>query len=325
MKNSFIIAVILGLIMLALPLPVLKTDGKADKTTLSASALAAPPVKEAYASFNIKITESGEIGKIAADDYIIGVVSAEMPAAYSTEALKAQAVAAYTFACYRKAGSTDDFDLTDNPETDQCYISKEKAYEKWGESADEYYSKISAAVKEVSGLMLSFKGDIALACYHAMSSGVTESCKDVWGSDLPYLTSVTSIGDKLNESYMVTKELSTDEVKNALSGFKTAEGEHSAWFSDIQKSETGRVTEIKFCGTALTGAEVSKALSLRSSNFEVSATEGGFSFKTLGYGHGVGMSQTGAEYMAKQGSSYKEILAHYYPGCELVREVSSGK
>lgn len=279
-----------------------------------------PPTPAAYKSFKIKMSDSGEIKDIPADEYVCGVVAAEMPADYEPEALKAQAVAAYTFACYRKAKSKTDYDLTDEPKTDQCYITEQQAREKWKDSADEYINKIKEAQQAVSGMILMYEGATALTVYHAMSSGMTENCADVWGSDIPYLVSVDSAGDRTADGYLNTTELSEDEVSSALSQFKKAEGEADKWFSEPQRTAAGRIKTVKYCGTELDGGEVASALGLRSANFDAEHIDGGFKFTTRGYGHGVGMSQTGAGYMAKQGSSCEEILVHYYPGCVLMKE-----
>ncbi len=326
MKNFLIVTLILGVVMLALPMTALKpadsTPGKQVLSEQGSVAADEPPPPAAYKSFNIKLTENGKIKKISAQEYVIGVVSAEMPAEFSEEALKAQAVAAYTFACYRKSTAAENFDLTDDPQTDQCYIDNATADQRWGQNAEKYRKKITAAVKETEQMILTYNGAIALSCYHSMSSGKTESCRDVWGSDLAYLTPVESVGDKLAENYLATKSLAADEVSSSLSLFKTAEGEHKEWFKKSERTDSGRVKSIFFCGTEITGGEIAAALDLRSANFEITATDTGFDIITKGYGHGVGMSQHGAEYMAKQGSDFKEILSHYYPGCKLQKAKS---
>ncbi len=320
MKNSLIVALVLGIVMLALPLSTLKAESERVFPVLSEQGnipADEPPSPAAYKSFKIKLTETGKIEEISAEDYIIGVVASEMPASYSEEALKAQAIAAYTFACYKKGNSTADFDLTDNPQTDQCYQNLDSLRENWGESAESNLKKVTDAVNEVKGMLLTYDGAIALTCYHAISSGKTESCKDVWGNDLPYLTAVDSVGDKLAESYLTTKSFTADEVSKALSSFKTSEGAHSTWFGEPTRTDSGRVLKISYCQKELSGGEIAEALKLRSANFEITPNEEGFEFTVKGYGHGVGMSQNGAEYMARQGSDYKEILNHYYKGCKL--------
>lgn len=321
MKNIAITFLILLASMLTLPLAALSKETPVPALEASAAVtqedLSQKSSIEVYDSFRIKMSADGSIVTLSRDDYIFGVVAAEMPALYETEALKAQAVAAYSYACRKKTAASDEYDLTDNPKTHQCYISRETARERWGEKADEYTQKIDSAVKAVSGQVLTYDGGIALTAYHAISSGETENCSDVWGSDVPYLVSVDSVGDKTAEKYLTTVALTADEVSSLMNGIAKTQGDTKNWFSDINRCDTGRVKSLKFCGRDTTGAEVAEALSLRSANFEISVADSTFTFTVRGYGHGLGMSQNGADYMAKQGSSYEEILKWYYTGCEL--------
>ncbi len=268
--------------------------------------------------FRILLKESDEIVEVKADDYITGVVSAEMPALYHKEALKAQAVAAYTYACRKREAAKDGkYDLTDDPDTDQCYIDTEKAKKKWGDKYDEYSKTVRSAVEEVGGEYLEYDGVPALTVYHAISSGTTESCKNVWGTAIPYLVPTESNADKLSPDYLSTVTLSSKELGEKLNELCDTSGDDSKWFSDAKTTKSGRVTSIKVCGTELTGSAVASTLSLRSANFTVKYSDSSFTFEVKGYGHGVGMSQFGADYMAKQGKNYKEILLHYYNGCTL--------
>lgn len=267
--------------------------------------------------FRILISETGKVVTLDRDTYITGVVAAEMPALYESEALKAQAVAAYTYAARKRAAANGEYDLTDDPEKDQCYTDITAMQKKWGDSAVEYAEKISSAVKAVSGQYLAYDNSPALTVYHALSSGMTESCKNVWGSSIPYLVSVESLGDRLEANYLHTATVSTDEMSKKLKGLCDITGNFPDWFSNPVTTESGRVLSIKVCGNELTGAQIAEALSLPSVNFVITANGNGFTVETRGRGHGVGMSQHGADYMAKQGSNYKDILLHYYNGCTL--------
>ena len=321
MKSMFITALVLLTVMLSFPLAVL--DNKETKTKIETSAQVKNIVKDtkkasAYDSFRLKHKSNGEIEKISATDYVKGVVAGEMPALYETEALKAQAIAAYTFACRKRDTSMgNDYDITDDPNTDQCYISEETARQKWGDKADEYLKKISDAVSKVEGYMLTFDGSAALTAYHAISSGKTENCADIWGSDLPYLVSVDSSFDKIADNYLTTVQISKDELCEKLNDFTQPTGNADGYFTDRKTTSAGTVKSIKFCGKEISGFDIANALSLRSANFEVAYNDNTFTFTVYGYGHGLGMSQNGANYMAKQGSSYEEILSHYYKGCKL--------
>ncbi len=318
MKKTLISAAMVAMCMLLIPLTALKGTSEA---TIQANAVTQDVLKTAvepqvFEDFNILI--DGNTQKISARDYVFGVVAAEMPAMYEKEALKAQAVAAYTFACYRKAvREGEEYDLTNNPETDQCYITREAAKERWGEAHEEYAAKIDECIDEVLGTLVTYNGETAQTVYHAISPGVTVSCKDVWGSAVPYLTSVESMGDKLSDGYLSEAVFTADELSAALKSIAEPSGEPQNYFSNITTAESGRVTSIDYCGKSVGGGELAKALSLRSANFSVEYKDGSFIFSVKGYGHGVGMSQNGANYMAKQGSSYEEILLHYYQGATL--------
>lgn len=269
--------------------------------------------------FRVLREDTGEIEIIAVTDYICGVVAAEMPAEYETEALKAQAVAAYTFACHRKAAREDkDYDVTDTV-SDQAYISPDEQREKWGDGYEKYSQKIRQAVESVKGQVLTFEGKTILAAYHSISGGKTEAAANVWGDGYPYLQSVESVGDVLSPNYLNTFVFTEDELKKAFKD-KGVEfsGSADGWFKDKKTSDSGTVLSIKVCKTEFTGKEIRKILGLKSANFDVSFSDGKFTFTVRGYGHGMGMSQYGAQFMALQGSSYAEILNWYYPTATLV-------
>lgn len=256
-------------------------------------------------------------------EYLVGAVAAEMPAGYHEEALKAQAVACFTYALYNKAKQekTPDGDLagaylSDSPAEHQGYLSASERREKWGEKYDDYEDKIEKAAKEVLGKALVYDGEYIIAAFHSICSGRTESAKVVWDTDIPYLKSVVSDGDKLSPDYSDTIALTTEQFCELLS-LKDAEAEPSKWLGESKVSESGIVTSVEICGQSFSGAEVRKALGLRSSAFTISYKDGDFTVKTLGYGHFVGMSQYGADYMARQGSSWEDILKHYYSGVTI--------
>ncbi len=315
MKSQLII--IITTVFAIVFLPIICLSPKASpENTLPVSA-SVQKVKKDKTVFKLYRSESKKIETISANDYLCGVLAAEMPASYEKEALKAQAVAAYTFALYKKERSKNDFDITDDYKTDQSYIPLSKAQEKWGERAAEYTAIIKSAVAAVNGMYLTYEDKTALTVYHAISSGKTASCKEVWGNDLPYLVSVDSAYDKTSPSYTSTVSLSTKELKEKLGDLAKLEGLAQNYFSDIKKSSSKRVETINLCGKEVTGSAIQKALSLRSANFDVAFENDTFTFTVYGYGHGVGMSQYGANAMAKQGSSFKEILYHYYKGCKI--------
>lgn len=319
MKNIYvIISLILIFFMLLLPLLSLKGEestGKEENAVITFGGL-----EDESAQVSVLMSDTQKIEKMDINDYIFGVVAAEMPALYEKEALKAQAVAAYTYTLNRAQQNSDKpYDITDSPATDQCYISKEKAQEKWGENAAEYEEKIKGAISEVEGEYIAYNKKPILALYHAISGGKTESCKAVFGQDLPYLTVCDSIGDLTAKGYLQTVEFTAAELKEKLANKVSLSSDEGEWIGEIKHRDNGYTESIKICGKSLTGTELRAALSLRSANFDAEYKNGKFVFTTRGYGHGVGMSQAGAQHLAKQGGTYKEILLWYYKDCEIVK------
>lgn len=270
-------------------------------------------------TFRMYLTEEKKTITVTARDYCIGVVSAEMAAEYETEALKAQAVVAYTYAKYKaNLRKNEDYDITDTHLYDQAFLSADEAKEHFKDNYDKYTEKITAAVDAVLGQTITHNGKPILAVCHSISGGKTEAATDIWGGEYPYLKPVESVGDVLSPNYLSEVTVSSDDMAKALKTLNIpAEGEPSKWIGEIKRSDSGTVLKIKLCGTELKGSDLRTALSLRSANFDVEYSDGGFKFTVRGYGHGVGMSQYGAQFMALQGSTYKEILKWYYTDCEV--------
>ena len=245
-----------------------------------------------------------------------------MPATYHEEALKAQAVAAYTnLVRLRKNpdSSLGGADISDDPKKHQGYLNEEQQKEKWGDKYERYHEKILSAVSEVAGEAVTYNSEPIVAAYCAISTGKTENASDIWGGELPYLVSVVSSGDKLSPDYSSTVVLSTEQFRQALSGESDIQlgDDPSAWIGNIERTEAGAVKNITIGSKTLTGANARKLFSLRSPAFSVEYSNGNFTFNVSGYGHLIGMSQYGADYMARNGSDYKTILTHYYTGTEI--------
>lgn len=272
---------------------------------------------------------SGNVVTMNFLDYIIGVVAGEMPASYHEEALKAQAVAAYTYALRNIYNERENpspalkgASITDDSTKHQAYITVDKMKEKWGDNFDTNYKKIANAVKEVFGEVVTYNGQIANTLFHSISSGKTESAKNIWGgSGVPYLVSVDSTGDVLAPNYSSVTVLSKEQFKNIAKTIPSVKlsDNPKEWVGEAEKTTAGTVTSITIGGVKLKGTEVRAYFGLRSPAFTITYKDGNFTIKTTGYGHGVGMSQYGADYMARKGKTYREILAHYYPGTEIVR------
>ncbi len=253
------------------------------------------------------------VGGMDIEEYIVGVVAAEMPAAFPEEALKAQAVASRTYA----VRAIDNAEEELNPDDiGQAYITVDEMKENWGENFDSCYAKICAAVDGTAGEVIEYEGEPILAVFHSTSAGTTETAGNIWNYDLPYLESTESEGDTLAPGYESVKVISvTDIISLIKDKYPEFEADETALFDSIQineRSAAGYITAITVGNMDFTGKEIREALGLRSSNFTVVESEEGIAFTTKGYGHGAGMSQYGAKYMAEQGSDYREILEHYY-------------
>ena len=278
-----------------------------------------PQEEKSDNSFRMKLTESGEIIEIPAREYVFGVVAAEMSMLSHDEALKAQAVAAYTYAVYCAAKSQEDFEITDDPSLHQAFLTRAEAMEKWGEKAEEYAARLDSITAATQGLILTYDSAPILAAYHDTSCGRTLPASAVWGGDYPYLISVESAGDLISPSFKKVQAISEADFAEICKKYGISlSGEAQNWVSAPQLDEFGAVRSIKICESEISGADARKIFGLRSAAFDISFSgEEGFKFTTRGYGHGVGMSQTGANYMALCGSPYTEILAWYFPETKL--------
>ncbi len=267
----------------------------------------------------IRITAllDGEVLEFGIEEYLEGVLAAEMPASFHEEALKAQAVAARTY-IIRKKEHTDN----DHPEAFVCgdsthckaYLANEQISEKFGEGwHKEYGEKIKNAIKSTKGEIAVYGGEPIEAVFHSASGGITENAVDVWGGDVPYLVNVESPGDELAPVYLNDVPVKSDD-------FKAKIGEDIApYVGEIIRNTSGSVKTVDFGGRIFEGVEVRRMFSLPSTNFSITANGDEFVFHCKGKGHGVGMSQYGAEYFAKQGMGYKEILKTYYKGIEIIK------
>lgn len=254
---------------------------------------------------------NGSIINLNMTDYLIGVVSSEMPASFNLEALKAQSVLARTYALKAKQTGKK---LTDTVST-QSYIDIDQMKNKWGNSFNTYYNKIKNAVENTNGEYLSYNGNYIEALYHSTNNGKTESSLDVFGNYYPYLISVSSEYDKNASSYLRTINMPLDTISNKL-GLSL---NNDSVISILSYTDGGNIKEININGNNFSGKKVRELLGLRSADFDISISDNNANITTRGYGHGVGMSQYGANGMANAGYSYKDILSHYYPGTTLTK------
>ena len=265
--------------------------------------------------FNTEIKESKilinlENEEIELEEYIIGVVACEMPASFENEALKAMAVASRTFAL-NKIYNNQDY-IFSKSISDQCYNDNEEMKNKWQEEYDFYYEKIKNAVNDTKSEYLSYEDKPIKAYYFSTSNGYTENVSSVFGGNEDYLVSVDSSWDKESKPYFKAKELLVNDFKELLD-IK----ENYIDIQNIIKSDTNHVSIITINNKDYTGIEMRKKLNLRSTDFDIYINDDKVLITTYGYGHGVGLSQYGANYLAKEGNDYKYILNYYYKDVSL--------
>lgn len=298
---------------------------KEGKSSENSSDVSEQPENTAEASVQIAVSVGGTVREMDLETYVAGVTAAEMPASFPEEALKAQAIAARTFAQSRRASGGDDV----HPDADVCddythcaaYLDLEtQAEAQWGGEADEWKRKIENAVQQTSGQIVTYGGEPITAVFHAACGSETESAADVWGADVPYLVSVDSTGDDACPDYTASVTFGAEEFRQLMLqkyGDINLTGMPETWFTDFTRTDAGNVLRCTVGGVHAKGTTLRSLLGLRSTNFTVSTTETSITFETTGYGHAVGMSQYGAKAMAEQGSTCEEILTHYYSGTEI--------
>ena len=252
--------------------------------------------------------------KINLEDYLVGVVSGEVPVSFEKEAIKAQAVAARTYALKQIENHKNyEYDVKDDTSS-QVYQTDEELRNKWGNNYDEYVKKIKECVNETEGEYVSYNNEVIYAFFFSTSNGKTEDNKNVFGKDLPYLKVVDSSFDESEtKNFTTVKIVSLDDFYKQLDLEKSDELN----ITDIARTESGRISSIMVNGKAFTGRDFQKRLSLRSNDFTIQKNNENITITTKGFGHGVGMSQYGANALAKRHKTYDEILKYYYQGTNL--------
>ena len=270
----------------------------------------------------LRVWDGEQVVEMTMAEYLPGVVRGEMPAAFHQQALDAQAVAERTFICYHMASGRK----AEHPDADVCmdyhccnaYTSAQAAAEKWGDHAAEYEAKVQQAVRDTDGQVILYNGQPILAAFHSSSAGQTRAAGEVWVSDLPYLQAVSSPeqGDAIPNYYSraeFTAEQFRDKVLSALPEADLS-GPMDTWLQNAVTDTAGSVETVEVGGVAVKGSTVRSILGLRSACFEWEIQKQTLVFYVTGFGHGVGMSQYGANQMAAEGADYREILTHYYTG-----------
>lgn len=317
MKRNFCICSLLTISMLLIPLLIMKSEPNKPENITEIS------VTE-NGSISVMKSENGRVDMLTPKEYIVGVLAAEMDPDCHDEALKAQAVAAYTYALYiKQTDNPDDLngaDISDDPDSYQGYLDIEERREKWGERFEENEKKFNEIADSVEGKVIYYDGKPILAAYHDLNSGKTESAETVWKKDIPYLVQVESPGDRLCTYYVTEVKLTYDEFGSAIKkidGVELDKGREK-WIGEVERTESGYVLSVTVCGSKVSSVDFRNIFDLNSCCFDIKSDKEGVTIKVKGNGHMVGLSQYGADYMARQGSGYEEILKSYYSDVEIL-------
>ncbi|GHU60402.1 stage II sporulation protein D [Clostridia bacterium] len=334
MKQSVIMAVILLAVLFALPLMSVNNTGgnKNDESPPDAGGTPSPAGGEVSLTDDgamlISVKMPDKVVTMSLADYLYGAVAAEMPAAFPEEALKAQAVASRTLAMNRillnRGGkgekSHEGADVCTDYGHCEAWTRPEESSRSWGADASEYERKVKKAVADTNAVLILYNEEPIVAAFHSASSGATERAADVWGAELPYLQSVESPGETDAPRYYGISQVEPDEIKRSMTE-KYPEAvfppDPAEWFGDEERSTSGGILSITIGGVKISGGEAREMFALNSTNFSVVYQDGVFTFNTVGFGHGVGMSQYGARAMALEGKSCEEILGWYYSDIKI--------
>ena len=299
-----ILAVALGILGLSVPLI---PASQASENVMSTCELPAPSFDR---TLSVRVLQDGQLSSMLLEDYLIGVLAAEMPPDFPAEALKAQAVAARTFTLHQAAAGK-------HPEGAVC--TDPHCCQGWSSAR---YPAVIQAVRATDGLVLTYGGELIDATFFSCTGGRTESARAVWGSDVPYLQSVSSPGEEEAPRFSETRELSAEEFSEILCGAcpqMDLSGSPADWLGEITYTEGGGIDTAVFGGVPVEGKNLRRLFSLRSTEMDFDLQEDSVRITTHGFGHRVGLSQYGARAMAEEGKDFTEILLHYYKGTKIFR------
>lgn len=280
------------------------------------------PPGEIDSARTLRVLDGDTVTEMSFSDYLQGVLRAEMPASFQEDALRAQAVAARTYTYYKMSSGGnhgDTADICTDHSCCQAFLGKDRAAENWGKNAERYEAKIENAVSATDGQVMLYGGAPILAVFHSSSAGETWNSGEVWAQDLPYLQSVSSPEGEGVPNYYSTVELTEAEFREKFLAARPEadlSGPASGWIRDPVMDGI-HVESVTIGGVSVSGPSVRSVFGLRSASFTAEAGDGKITFYVTGYGHGVGLSQYGANAMAEAGSTWREILAHYYTGVTI--------
>ncbi len=324
MKNFLSIMLVFAVLLLLIPAIALFKKPPASSSNTS-SQIQAENQPNSYKMYD---TTTQTIIDIPLRDYLIGSVFAQMPASFEPEALKAQAVLSHTYIVRQHSKELKtpspslagaDFSNDANLYQEYFTIDQAKAFYKTDYDAD--LKKVSGAVDAVINEIVTYNNEPIISAFHSMSRGKTESALNAWGNDIPYLQAVDSTSDMSEKNFTDVKSFTPDEISARLKTYSkdlVLEDDKSKWFSITDISPSGTVLNVKVGNQTIKGSELKTLLSLRSGCYEIAFDGTDFKITTKGVGHCVGMSQYGANAMAKQGSNYKDLINHYFTGVSIV-------
>lgn len=314
MKDAFAAAVVLLLLLFGIPFLGLEREMAQEEG----------PVTPTDGQVTLTVWDGKENREITMAEYLPGVVRGEMPASFELEALKAQAVTARTYIYYKMTtggkATHPGADVCMDPGCCSAYTAAETAAKKWGDKAEENEKRIQQAVQDTDGQVMLYGGEPIFAAFHSSSDGVTANSGDVWVKNLPYLVSVESPEGEEVPNYYSVKTLSAAEFRETFTkSYSEAKfgDDPASWVKDVQLNDSGRVETVTIGGVTVEGTDVRSVFGLRSASFTVACSEEEVTFRVTGYGHGVGMSQYGANALAKEGKTWQEILHWYYTDVTL--------
>ncbi|WP_078393006.1 stage II sporulation protein D [Shouchella patagoniensis] len=299
-------------------LAYLEKTSEAEETKVQSESVTTEEKKEAI-DIPVYRAKKETIEHVPITDYIIGVVASEMPTTYEGEALKAQALAARTYLLSQQLKSQEDRNVSEGALIEdtvkhQVFQSKDELKEIWKDKFEERWNKVEAAVIETEGEIMTYNEQPITASFFSTSNGFTENAEDFWTQEIPYLKSVASPWDKESPRYANEVTIPVETFEDALDVKLPGDGSIG---KIIARTDGERVGSVEISGKTFSGREIREALDLDSSDFTWHLSNGNVVIQTKGWGHGVGMSQFGANGMAKEGKSYREIVKHYYQGITI--------
>ena len=327
MKNFVTVFILLLFINVVTPAAYFRIYSYIEQNTrIIPSATPAPPAEADNGSVSIFDKSTGRLLQIPLNEYLIGAAACEMPASYEAEAIKAQMIAIHSYYeyCLQHPEQVENGYIMVEEADMKGFASPQRLQQYWGINYYDYYNKFARCADEVSNMVLTYDNQPAMTTYYAVSCGKTQSSKEQWGQELPYLTVTDSSWDGVSDNYLQMNSFTVSEMyavlRSSFPFLQISEGTPEKWFGDIIYSESGYAKFIPVGMDNIPGDQFRDALHLPSSCVMIFFEDNKFSVATKGYGHGVGMSQFGANQLSQQGKKYSDILAHYYPGTTLIAQ-----